>query len=59
MLQSTPTVRVYRHGHLFAGIGAGARGFNQAQPRVGNMVGRWECAAESTSTLARSAISSG
>ncbi|RSV16137.1 DNA cytosine methyltransferase [Sphingomonas sp. ABOLG] len=44
MLQSTPTVRVYRHGHLFAGIGAGARGFNQAQPRVGNMVGRWECA---------------
>lgn len=43
MLQSTIT-RVYRHGHLFAGIGAGAKGFNQARPRVGNMVARWECA---------------
>lgn len=43
MLQSTIT-RVYRHGHLFAGIGAGAKGFNQARPRVGNMVARWGCA---------------
>lgn len=43
MLQSTIT-RVYRHGHLFAGIGAGAKGFNQARPRVGNMVAHWECA---------------
>lgn len=43
MLQSTIT-RVYRHGHLFAGIGAGAKGFNQARPRVGNMAAHWECA---------------
>lgn len=32
-----------RHGHLFCGIGAGAKGFNAARPRVGNMVGRFRC----------------
>ncbi len=32
-----------RHAHLFCGIGAGARGFNAAQPRVGNMVGKFRC----------------
>lgn len=32
-----------RHGHLFCGIGAGARGFNAARPRVGNMVGKFRC----------------
>ena len=29
-----------RHFHLFSGLGGGAKGFNKAQPRVGNMVGR-------------------
>ncbi|WP_296221004.1 MULTISPECIES: DNA cytosine methyltransferase [Alphaproteobacteria] len=43
MLQA-PITRVYRHGHLFAGIGAGAKGFGMARPRVGNMVAHWECA---------------
>lgn len=32
-----------RHAHLFCGIGAGAKGFNAARPRVGNMVGRFRC----------------
>jgi len=32
-----------RHFHLFAGLGGGAKGFNRAQPRVGNMVGRFRC----------------
>lgn len=35
---------VFRHGHMACGIGAGARGFNLASPRVGNLVGRFECA---------------
>lgn len=32
-----------RHGHLFCGLGGGAKGFNEAQPRVGNMVGQFRC----------------
>ncbi len=36
-------VRVIRHGHLFCGLGGGARGFNRASPRVANMAGRFEC----------------
>lgn len=36
--------RVFRHAHMACGIGAGAKGFNLANPRVGNMVGRFECA---------------
>ncbi|MGB3882037.1 MAG: DNA cytosine methyltransferase [Diaphorobacter nitroreducens] len=32
-----------RHFHLFCGLGGGAKGFNQAQPRVGNMVARFRC----------------
>lgn len=35
---------VFRHAHLFCGIGAGAKGFNQANPRIGHMVARYECA---------------
>lgn len=31
------------HGHLFCGIGAGAQGFNDAQPRVGNTVAKYRC----------------
>lgn len=38
------TERVFRHGHLACGIGAGAKGFNMANPRVGNLRGRFECA---------------
>jgi site-specific DNA-cytosine methylase len=36
-------VREIRHFHLFAGLGGGAKGFNAANPRVGNMVGRFRC----------------
>ena len=32
--------REIRHFHLFAGLGGGAKGFNQARPRVGNMRAR-------------------
>ncbi len=36
--------RVFRHAHLACGIGAGARGFNMANPRIGNIKARFECA---------------
>ena len=32
-----------RHFHLFGGLGGGARGFNDANPRVGNLVAEFEC----------------
>lgn len=37
-------VRTFRHAHLACGIGAGARGFNMANPRIGNVRARFECA---------------
>jgi len=36
-------VREIRHFHLFCGLGGGAKGFNAASARVGNMVGRFRC----------------
>jgi site-specific DNA-cytosine methylase len=38
------TQRVYRVAHMACGIGAGAKGFNQARFRVGDIQGRFECA---------------
>lgn len=35
--------REIRHFHLFCGLGGGARGFNQAQPRVGNLQAAFRC----------------
>lgn len=35
--------REIRHFHLFCGLGAGARGFNRAQARVGNLHGVFRC----------------
>lgn len=32
-----------RHFHLFAGLGGGARGFNQGKARVGNLEARFRC----------------
>lgn len=32
-----------KHGHLFCGLGGGAKGFNDAQPRVDNLVGKFRC----------------
>lgn len=32
-----------RHFHLFAGLGGGAKGFNRAQPRVGNLQAKFRC----------------
>lgn len=31
------------HGHLFCGLGGGARGINRARPRTGTLRGRWVC----------------
>jgi len=36
-------VREIRHFHLFCGLGGGAKGFNKASPRVGNMIGKFRC----------------
>ena len=36
-------VREIRHFHLFCGLGGGAKGFNRANVRVGNMVGKFRC----------------
>lgn len=36
--------RVFRHAHLFCGVGSGAQGFNDANPRVAHLRGRFECA---------------
>lgn len=44
MLRHTGYTRTYRHGHLCCGIGAGARGFNMSNPRVGRLSARFECA---------------
>lgn len=43
MLQRT-SERAFRVAHLFCGIGAGAKGFNDANPRVGGVSARFECA---------------
>lgn len=32
-----------RHFHLFVGLGGGARGFNRATPRVGNLQAKFRC----------------
>lgn len=38
----TTTVEI-RHFHLFVGLGGGARGFNRASPRVGNLQAKFRC----------------
>lgn len=32
-----------KHGHLFCGLGGGAKVFNDARPHVGNLVGKFRC----------------
>lgn len=39
-----PVEKTYRVGHLFCGIGAGAKGFNEANPRVRGVAARFVCA---------------
>lgn len=36
-------VREIRHGHLFCGIGGGAKGFNKGSARVGNLQAKFRC----------------
>lgn len=36
-------VRKIRHFHFFCGLGAGAKGFNRGEARVGKMVAEFEC----------------
>lgn len=41
--QPIVTERVFRHCHLACGIGAAAKGFNMANPRVGKVRGCFKC----------------
>lgn len=36
-------LRDINHGHIFCGLGGGAKGFNAGEARVGSMVGRFVC----------------
>ncbi|MDH0342088.1 DNA cytosine methyltransferase [Chromobacterium haemolyticum] len=36
-------IREIRHGHLCSGLGGGAKGFSQAQVRVGNLQAKFRC----------------
>ena len=44
MLQRTTTQRTFRVAHMFCGVGADAKGFNDANPRIGHVAARFECA---------------
>lgn len=44
MLQKNTHERVYRVGHLACGLGSGALGFRQANPKVGTVTARFETA---------------
>jgi site-specific DNA-cytosine methylase len=35
--------KILTHFHMCCGLGGGAKGFNRAKPRVGNVVAEWEC----------------
>lgn len=35
--------RTLKHFHMCCGLGGGAKGFNNAKPRVGNVQAHWEC----------------
>ncbi len=40
---ATHHTREIRHGHLFCGLGGGAKGFNRARPSIGTLQGRMRC----------------
>lgn len=39
----TTSERIIRHAHVFCGVGAGAKGFNMAKARVGNVAAKFVC----------------
>ena len=43
MLNPRTTHHVINHAHLFCGLGGGARGFNRATARVGNLTAEFRC----------------
>ena len=43
MLNPSTTHHVINHAHLFCGLGGGARGFNRASARVGNLTAAFRC----------------
>lgn len=44
MLREQTTTRIYRHGHIFCGLGGSAKGANRGHARVGNLEAKFECA---------------
>lgn len=42
-MSTTMITKEIKHFHLFCGLGGGARGFNRASPRVGNLQARFRC----------------
>jgi site-specific DNA-cytosine methylase len=43
-MRLAPVTKTYRVGHLFCGVGSGAAGFNDANPRVNGVAARFVCA---------------
>lgn len=43
MTSMQPIVHEVLHGHIFCGLGAGAKGFNRGKARVGNMIAKPRC----------------
>ena len=42
-IATVPTRRTYKHAHLFAGLGGGAKGFNAATARYGSLEADFRC----------------
>ncbi|CAM3724027.1 DNA cytosine methyltransferase [Pseudomonas wadenswilerensis] len=39
----TPRKHILKHFHMCCGLGGGAKGFNRANPVVGNLQAKWQC----------------
>ena len=41
--EDTSTERIFNHGHLFCGLGGGAKGYNRSRARLGPILARSRC----------------